>query len=110
MRTNQTAAESVSERALNALHALSTGRGDIRARLKVVGQILLPIQVAEWPAALQPDIQWIMEQLTKHPAQHQEGNIEATMRRIQNRTGEKIANRFFGVYSRLQELRGRPLR
>lgn len=104
MTTDQKAAESVSERALNALHALSTGQGDVRARLKVAGHILLPIQVAEWPPTLQPDTKWIMEQLTKH------GTIESTMNRIQNKTGEKIAKQFFDVYSRLQELRGRPLR
>ncbi|MEK0371139.1 MAG: hypothetical protein QQN55_08300 [Nitrosopumilus sp.] len=37
------------------------------------------------------------------------GDVEVTMRRIRNSTGQKIAERIFDLYSDVQELRGHAL-
>lgn len=106
---NVAAAESVLERVFLSIRHLATAKGDVRSRLKVVGVTLAPLLEQEFPAELREDFRWVMQQLTRHDPVFKEGRIEATMNRIQNSTGEKIATRIFEIYSNLQEIRGRPL-
>jgi hypothetical protein len=106
---SKAAAESVIERVYLTVETLATEPGDVRSRLKSVGIILAPLQAREFPENLRKDFEWIMEQLTRYDVVGSEGRIEATMNRIKNSTGEKIAKRIFALYSELQEMRGSPL-
>ena len=99
------AAESVIERVQRAVSSLATGIGDVRSRLCIVGQILIPLQGHEFPEELGKDFESIMEDLTLHPSLHDEGRIVATMNRIQDLKGEEIASRVWGLYLSLQEIR-----
>ena len=71
---------------------------------------LLLLQVLDFPEHLQGDFDWILSQSTKYESERpHEGNLDATMRRIKNSTGEKIAKRIFKLYSDIQDIRGFPL-
>ncbi|MFK5893287.1 MAG: hypothetical protein QM504_08715 [Pseudomonadota bacterium] len=104
-------AESVVKRVYLAIKHLCTSQRDVRKRLVGAIKILLPLQVLKFPEELQADFNWVMAQSTKHKSQipEYEGNIEATMKKIRNSTGEKIAERIFSIYSGLQDIRGFPL-
>jgi hypothetical protein len=104
-------AESVVERVYLAVKHLCTAGGDVRKRLVGAVSTLLPLQAREFPEELQADYNWIIAQSTKYKSQipKYEGNIEATMRKIKNSTGEKIAERIFKIYSGIQDIRGFPL-
>ncbi len=101
-------AHDVAQRVSRAVRQLATGRGDVRDRLRVAGQTLLPLQLNEFPKSLQQDFKWVMDQLTRYDALGSEGRIEATMRRIQNVTGEKIAQRIVAIYDSLRVAQGLP--
>jgi hypothetical protein len=104
------AADSVWERMYLAVQTLCVGRGDVRARLVDAGMQLTPLMTSEFPEELQSDFDWVMHQLTQHPARHQhEGTIEASMARIKRKTGVKIAERILRMFWRIQELRGFPV-
>ena len=103
-------AESVVERVFQAVEHLCTAPGDVRTRLDGAVMTLLPLQVREFPEHLQGDFKWILSQSTKYRSEWpHEGDLKATMRRIKNSTGEKIAKRIFRVYSEIQNIRGCPL-
>ena len=103
-------AESVVQRVFQAVECLCTAPGDVRTRLRWAVMILLPLQVQEFPEHLQGDFDWIRSQSTKYKSERpHEGDLEATMRRIKNSTGEKIAERIFKLYSEIQNIRGFPL-
>ena len=104
-------AESVIERVFLAVESLCTGKGDVRKRLIIASGILLPLHGTEFPEDLREDFAWVMGQVSKYKSEipQYEGNIEATMRRIKNSTGEKIAIRIFKIYSNIQDIRGFPL-
>ncbi len=104
-------AESVLERVYLAVEHLCIGRGDVRKRLIVAIELLLPLQEREFPKNIREDYSWVISQATKYESSmtHYEGNLHATMRRIKNSTGEKIAKRIFKIYSDIQDIRGFPL-
>ncbi len=106
---NLAAAESLAERVFRSVRHLAIGKGDVRSRLKVVGVTLVPLLESEFPAELREDFCWVMEQLTRYKPEFEEGRIEATMNRIRNSTGEKIATRIFEIYLKLQDIRNRPI-
>lgn len=103
------AANSVIERVHKAIESLATGRGDVRDRLRVAGSILSPLQPSEFPKGLQEKFKSIKDQLTRYPSVGSEGAIEATMKRIKNSTGEKIAQSIFELYGELQQIRVRQM-
>lgn len=105
------AAESVIERLYLATKQLATGSGDVRKRLQAAVVTLLPLQEQEFPEELRKDFRWVISQSTKYQSKMPEirGDLEGTMRRIRNSTGQRIAERIFDIYSRLQEIRGFPL-
>jgi hypothetical protein len=90
---------------------LCTSQGDVRKRLIGAVSALLPLQTHEFPKELQADFNWVIAQSTKYETQmpQYEGNLDATMKRIKNSTGEKIAKKIFSIYSRIQDIRGFPL-
>jgi hypothetical protein len=104
-------AESVVKRVYEAVKHLCTGRGDVRSRLKVSGVDLIFLRAEDFPEHLRDDFNWIIKQLTKYKSEipKYEGNIDATMRRIKNSTGQKIAERIFKLYSEIQDIREFPL-
>ena len=104
-------AESVVERVFLAVEHLCVGQGDVRKRLVVAIELLLPLQEKEFPEHLRKDFLWVIAQATKYESKipKYEGTIQATMRRIMNSTGEKIAKRIFKIYSEIQNIRGFPL-
>ena len=108
-RDAKAAAESVVERLYLSVRHLATAKGDVRSRLVSVGVTLAPLQEGEFPETLRSDYRWIMNQMTRYEPQYGEGRIEATMNKIQNTTGEKIAQRVFEMYSTVQQIRGNPL-
>jgi hypothetical protein len=69
----------------------------------------MPLMAKEFPDEVRDDFQWVLEQLTRFEPQFEEGRMEATMNRIKNSTGEKIAKRIFEMYERIQDIRGRTL-
>ena len=102
-------AESVIEPVYLAVQHLCTARGDVRARLRGAVMTLLSLQAQEFPEHLQGDFDWILSQSTKYESEPHEGTLDATMRRIKNSTGEKIAKRIFKLYADIQYIRGFPL-
>ena len=103
-------AESVVERVYLAVEHLCTAPGDVRARLREAVMTLLPLRVLDFPEHLQGDFDWILSQSTKYESEWpDEGTLDATMRRIRNSTGKKIAKRIFKLYSDIQDIRGFPL-
>jgi hypothetical protein len=108
---DKSAAESVVERVYLAVEQLCTGQGDVRKRLEAAVLTLLPLQIRDFPECVQEDFDWVIRESTKYESQHPKfrGNLEATMLRIRNSTGQKIAQRIFQIYSSIQNIRGFPL-
>ena len=105
------AAESVIQRVYLSVEELCIGKGDVRQRLKDAVLILLPLQTRDFPACLQKDFEWVIKESSKYESHHPKfrGNLDETMRRIRNTTGQKIAQRILSIYSTLQDIRGFPL-
>jgi len=105
------AAESVIQRVYLSVEELCIGKGDVRQRLKDAVLILLPLQARDFPACLQKDFEWVVKESSKYESPHPKfrGNLDETMRRIRNTTGQKIAQRILSIYSTLQDIRGFPL-
>jgi len=108
---DKAAAESVVERVCLAVEQLCTEKGDVRKRLEIAVMTLLPLQVHDFPKSLQSDFDWVLQESTKYKSPHPKfrGDLEATMKRIKNSTGQKIAQRIFSIYSSIQDIRGFPL-
>lgn len=108
---DKSAAESVVKRVYLAVEQLCTGQGDVRKRLEAAVLTLMFLQVHEFPECVQEDFDWVIRESTKYESQYLQfrGNQEATMLRIRNSTGQKIARRIFHIYSSIQDIRGFPL-
>lgn len=104
-------AESVVKRVYLSVECLCSGKGDVRSRLVGAVEILLILQEKNFPKNIRKDFSWVISQSTKFKSDipEREGNLKATMRRIKNSTGEKIAKRIFKIYSDIQDIRGFPL-
>ena len=110
MTPDMAAADSVFERMYLAVCALCIGPGDVRSRLIDVGIHLTPLMPSEFPSHLRADFMWITKHLTRFPARHQhEGAMEASMAKIQNSTGVKIAQRVLALFEEIQIIRGHPI-
>lgn len=105
------AAESVIERVYLAVEQLCTGRDDVRGRLRIAVTILLPLRDQDFPRELQDDFNWVIASATKYKSEYPQscGDLESTVRRIRRSTGQRIAQRIFQIYRRLQDVRGFPL-
>lgn len=112
-----------------AVRILATGDGDVRSRLLHVWRgPLIVLRSEHLPEKLRKDFLWIDKQLHKFnedkPIQHNilkmwektdprfkknytqlyPDPVEATLNRIKNGTGLKIAKRIYSVYSSLSDL------
>lgn len=104
-----------------AVYSLATGGEDIRKRLLLVfGDDLLMITMEHLPEKLHGEYQWIIKQVTKYEEKCKGCNeqfktpegkyehllptrIEATLHRIKNETGVKVAEKIFHIWSVLDE-------
>lgn len=104
-------ANSVAERLFLSVRFLAIGEGDVRSRLKGVFLQLWALQEHEFPEELRADFRWVMEQFSRFPSSHPEyeTDVEVTLAKIKNATGKKIAERVFGIYTRVQQIRGFPV-
>ncbi len=104
-------AESVIERVYISVEQLCVGPGDVRKRLKDAVMTLIFLREEDFPDELRSEYNWIISESTKFEsrAPRIRGDLEETMLRIRNSTGEKIAQKIFSLYSKLQDIRGFPL-
>ncbi len=118
-----------SEKFLQAVYTLATGPGDIRSRLLSAWRGPLWVLTPEHlPEKLREDFLWIKKQLHKYreswtgqldELKQKERNdptfkekyphfypapVEATLKRIKNKTGVEIARRIFNIYDSLESI------
>jgi len=118
-----------SEKFMSAVHILAMGRGDVRSRLLSAWNGPLWVLTPEHlPEKLRKDFLWIEKQLHRYaefwPGQLKDlqkkeradntfkerfahlypDPVEATLRRIKNKTGSEIAVRIFSVYDSLESI------
>lgn len=92
------------EKLTDALECLATLPGDVRERLLVAYECIVPLEEIDLPAYLHKDWQWVFQQLTRygpvfdHKGVLREGSVQHTLRRIKNSTGSKIAQRIYQIY------------
>ena len=90
-------------RLCEAVRHLATNPGDVRARLWAATEDLWLVSTQELPVELRSDFEWIQAMMTKYePELPHEGNIRATLRRMQNKTAAKIAERIFEIHRSLE--------
>ena len=95
------------EKLLVALDSLATGPGDVRTRLLSAYQSFWPLSEEQFPEHLRGDYKWVVAQLTKYgpiydyKGRLDRGSVEATLRRITNRTGVKVATKLLQLYHEL---------
>jgi hypothetical protein len=90
-------------RLCEAVRHLATNPGDVRARLWAATEDLWLVSPQELPAELRTDFQWVQEMMTKYePQLSHEGTIRATLRRMRNNTGVKIAEKIFEIHRSLE--------
>lgn len=104
-------AESVKERVFLAVKELCIAKGDVRARLVISVEILMALSSNEFPESLREDFEFVIQESTKYKSDMPEhrNDLEVTMKRIKNSTGQKIAENIFNIYSAIQSIRGFPL-
>jgi hypothetical protein len=96
--------EYVTEKLSNAMSALTTGKGDVRSRLIVAYLCVHSLKPEDFPSIHSNEWLSIITVLTKKgPIKNVDGevlvsSVENTMKRIQNRTGEKLAKRIEKLY------------
>jgi|GEM_PF-4700334 len=103
-------AHDVCERLYISVRSLATGKGDVRERLADLSATLLPLRLEDFPTKLQPEYNWIVSRLKRHPARHKhESCVDATCKRMQNRTGQAIAERIVLLYEKAMHIQGKTL-
>jgi hypothetical protein len=98
------------EKFSEAIRTLTLGGGDIKERLKEAYGCFRPVTVADLPAHLKADYEWIKAQLLAKPplvAQESEtivsGSLEQTLHLMRRKTGTKIAERIVYLRDKLHE-------
>lgn len=107
----RSAAEAVVQRVYLSVKELCIQPGDVRDRLRSAVWIISALNEKDLPNELREDYRWIIQASTKFSPKipNYRSNLDETMKRIRRSTGQKIAERIFHIYSRLQEIRGFPL-
>lgn len=76
----------------DAIRHLTIGKGDVRQRLyEAFISDLHAVHIRDLPKELKPLWKDIRHRLTRMSARHEEGNLRATLDRMRNTTGSKIA-------------------
>jgi len=95
------------EKLFSAIETLATLSGDVRSRLFAAYSAFHPLREDDFPDELKEDWRWIERSLTKfgpiynYKGEVVVGSVEKTLKRIRNRTGEKIARRLFHLFYEL---------
>ena len=89
-----------------AVNDLATGQGDVRNRLQSTALNLFVLSDKEIPEEIKQSFQQYKTQMTRFKAEYDEGDIAATMKRIKNSTGQKIAELVFEMYKTLLQAKG----
>ena len=85
-----------------AVNILATHPGDVRKRLSAAYCALREASPEILPPHIRSELEWVREQLNRFPARYGEGTLHATLRRIRNSTGVKIAKRIVLVQALLE--------
>lgn len=99
----------------DAVDELAVGKGDVRRRLVKAYRKLWVLQAEDAvPEEIKEDYDWIMTKLTekeRFPWDNNPnvGELQATLMRMKNKTGSKIARRIVEVYHQLDALCYRPV-
>ena len=94
----------VIEKLTDAMDALTTGRGDVRSRIKNAYSLMHTLRESDFPDNLREDWVWIHNEITKRGpllgpnGEIWLGSVENTMRNIRNKTGQRIAQRISKLY------------
>lgn len=95
------------EKLFNAVRALTVGPGDVRSRLLVAYRHAHTLKPEDFPEELRKDWEYIVKSLNRfgpiydYKSEVSVGSVQHTLRRIKNRTGSKIAEKFFHLFSEL---------
>lgn len=88
-----------------AVYLLATGPGDVRSRLRFAYNEFHPVRYDLLPIELQEDYKWICHELTKREENYSgQGRLDATLSRMQNRTGSKIAKRIYKLHLDIESI------
>ena len=95
------------EKLTSAVHILAIGQGDVRSRLWHAYLEFHPLRKEDLPVDLQVDYEWILKQLTRYEPNELElnagrGVVQATLSRIKNSTGARIAQRIVELSSKIE--------
>jgi hypothetical protein len=80
-----------------AVTILATGEGDVRSRLRRAYGELGCILSGDLPPQFEAQLEWIRAQLTKRGPAPGQDELTATLYRMRNRTGSKIAARLVSL-------------
>ena len=85
-----------------AVWVLATGPGDVRSRLHEAYISLAGASASDLPDDLRADFKWVTDQLGRYePTDVQRrrgwGSLDATLTKIKNKTGVKIAERIVAI-------------
>jgi hypothetical protein len=86
----------------DAVSILATHPGDVRKRLCAAYSTFCEAPPEMLPPHIRSELEWVHEQLNRFPARYGEGTLHATLRRIRNSTGVKIAKRIMLVQALLE--------
>lgn len=81
---------------------LATHPGDIRKRLAACYFTLSDAFAVPLPHHIRAEMDWVRAQLNRFPSRFGEGTLKATLRRIRNSSGVKIASRILLLRSLLE--------
>lgn len=102
--TMQPSAEYAYDKLTEAVYFLATGPGDVRSRLVDVYLMLHTARNAKLPPQMVAEIEAILSQLTvrretiNRRGEIELGRLDATLQRMKNATGAKIAKRVVALY------------
>lgn len=87
-----------------AVETLATGKGDVRSRLKDIVPILICIEENDLPPKFRKKWSKMWEKLSKNdPEWEYDSKVVASLRKIKNSTGQKMAKLIFDILQYLEK-------
>ena len=92
------------EKLTTTLECLAIHQGDARERLTAAFPIFFTLREDDFPPEYRKEWCWVIRELTKfgplldYKGEVWRGSVENTMRRIQKKTGSKIAKKIYELY------------
>ena len=88
-----------------AVGCLATGPGDARSRLAAAYKIIMPLTDNDFPEDLRGSFRALKDRLTcDEPRWPGEGRLDASLARMKNSTGTKLATTIVDLHDRLENL------